>query len=119
VISVVDSIHHEAGGTIHLGEPGVIKPMTIILSPDAKKAYVSTGRGHKVFVIDTVKNEVLTSFPVGQRPWGLALSPDGQTLYTANGPSDDVSVIDLRAGTVVAKVKVGRGPWGILALATP
>ena len=80
-MTVVDSIRHEAISTIHLGEPGMIKPMAIILSPDAKKAYVSTGRGQKVFVIDTVKNEVLTSFQVGQRPWGLALSPDGQTLF--------------------------------------
>jgi YVTN family beta-propeller protein len=93
--------------------------MAIILSPDAKKAYVSTGRGQKVFVIDTVKNEVLTSFQVGQRPWGLALSPDGQTLYTANGPSNDVSVVDLHSGTVVAKISVGRSPWGILVLASP
>jgi YVTN family beta-propeller protein len=115
-VTVVDCTKHEAVETITLGERGVIKPMAVLLSRDASKLYVSTGRGHKVFVIDTATNRVSGSFEVGERPWGIALSPDGKTLYTANGPSNDISVVDLATQTVVHKVKVGRGPWGVLVL---
>ena len=73
--------------------------MSVILSADATKAYVSTGRGKRVFVIDTATNMVTASFEVGDRPWGIALSPDGKMLYTANGPSNDVSVVDLASQT--------------------
>ena len=115
-VTVVDCRKHEAIQTISLGERGVIKPMAVLLSPDASKLYVSTGRGHKVFVIDTATNRVTGSFEVGERPWGIALSPDGKTLYTANGPSNDISVVDLASQKVVRKVKVGRGPWGIIVV---
>jgi YVTN family beta-propeller protein len=112
-VVVVDTEKLESVQTIRLGEQGVIKPMGLLLSPDAKALYVSTGRGHKIFVIDTSTNTVSTSFEVGERPWGMALSPDGKTLYTANGPSNDVSVVDLASQRVVRKIKVGRGPWGL------
>jgi len=90
--------------------------MSVLLSPDATKLYVSTGRGHKVFVIDTAKNQVTSSFEVGERPWGIALSPDGKTLYTANGPTNDVSVVDLATQTVTKKIKVSGGPWGVIVV---
>jgi len=115
-VTVVNCLKHEATQTISLGERGVIKPMAVLLSADASKLYVSTGRGHKVFVIDTSTNRVSGSFEVGERPWGIALSPDGKTLYTANGPTNDISVVDLASQKVVRKVKVGRGPWGVIVV---
>jgi YVTN family beta-propeller protein len=117
VISLIDAVKFQPIQTIELGTPGQIKPMLVILTPDAKTAYVSTGRGKKVFVIDTATSMVTSSFEVGDRPWGLALSPDGKTLYTANGPSNDVSVVDLATRTVTKKIKVGQSPWGVLVLA--
>ena len=83
-----------------LGTPGQVKPMAVLSSPDAKRLYVSTGRGKRVFIIDTATNTVLNSVEVGQRPWGIALSLDGKTLYSANGPSNDVSVVDLATASV-------------------
>lgn len=112
-IVLFDAIKKRKIQDIQLGKPGEIKPMGLALSPDAKKLYVSTGRGRKVFVIDTVTNQAIASFEVGQRPWGIAVSPDGKTLYTANGPSNDVSVIDIASQTVVKKIKVGASPWGV------
>jgi YVTN family beta-propeller protein len=103
--------------TISLGKPGIIKPMYVLLSPDTKKLYVSTGRGKQVFTVDTTTNTVLGSVEVGRRPWGLALSLDNKNLYTANGPSNDVSVVDLATNTVTKKIKAGEGPWGLLVLA--
>lgn len=116
-VTVVDTTKYEVIQTIPLGERGVIKPMAALLSPDAKTLYVSTGRGHKLFLIDTATNHVKTSFDIGARPWGIALSPDGKTLFSANGPSGDVSVVNLTTNTVTTKIKAGDGPWGVLVLA--
>jgi len=102
--------------TIPLGEAGVVKPMAVLLSKDASKLYVSTGRGKKLFILDTATRKVETSFEVGQRPWGIALSPDGKTLYTANGPSNDISVVDLETKAVKKKIRVGESPWGAITL---
>ena len=115
-VVVIDCVKHEVVKTISLGERGVIKPMAVLLSHDASKLYVSTGRGHKIFVIDTATNRVTGSFEVGERPWGIALSPDGKTLYSANGPSNDISVVDMASQKVIRKIKVGRGPWGVVVV---
>ena len=115
-VALIDSIKHEKIQTITLGAPGEIRPMGLALSPDAKKVYVSTGRGRKVFVIDTATNQVTTEFEVGLRPWGIAISPDGKTLFTANGPSNDLSVVDLASNTILKKIKVGETPWGVLVI---
>jgi YVTN family beta-propeller protein len=112
----LDTVKNEKIKPIELGTPGEIKPMGLALSLDASKLYVSSGRGHKVFVVDTATNQPTGSFEVGQRPWGLALSPDGKTLFTANGPSNDVSVVDLATQTVTKKIKTTGGPWGVLVL---
>jgi len=115
-IYLLDTEKNEMIQPIPLGTAGEIKPMGLALSLDASKLYVTTGRGHKVFVVDTGANKAVSSFEVGQRPWGLALSPDGKTLYTANGPSNDVSVVDLATQTVTKKIKTTGGPWGVLVL---
>ncbi len=52
-VTVVDTAKNEAIQTISLGERGAIKPMSALLSADGATLYVSTGRGHKLFVIDT------------------------------------------------------------------
>jgi YVTN family beta-propeller protein len=115
-IVLFDPVNYKAIQPIKLGTPGEIKPMFLLLSPDASKLYVSTGRGHKVFIVDTTTNAPTGSFEVGQRPWGMAFSPDAKLLFTANGPSNDVSVVDLATQTVTKKVKTTGGPWGIVVL---
>jgi YVTN family beta-propeller protein len=116
MLAIADATQHKKIGEIEIGTPGQIKPMSVILSKDAKTAYVSTGRGRKVFVIDTATDKATSSIEVGDRPWGMALSPDNKLLYTANGPSNDVSVVDLATQTVVKKVKTGESPWGVLVI---
>ena len=115
-VAVVDTVKHKMLPPISIGKPGIIKPMDVILSPDATRLYVSTGRGHLVFTVDTATNKVLNSVEVGGRPWGIALSPDAKTLYSSNGSSNDVSVVDLATNTVTKKIKAGTGPWGVIVL---
>ncbi len=116
VVSLVDSIKHQSLRTIRLGEAGKIKPMHVVLSSDATKAYVSTGRGKMVFVINTATNEIDGSFEVGTRPWGIALSPDGKLLFAADGPSGSVAVVDLATKSIIKKIKAGTGPWGLIVV---
>jgi YVTN family beta-propeller protein len=115
-VVLADAKNNRMIKAISLGKPGVIKPMAVLLSPDATRLYVSTGRGHTVFTIDTATDTVQGSVEVGQRPWGIALSPDAKILYSANGPSNDISVVDLTSNTVRQKIKAGTGPWGVLVL---
>jgi len=111
-VVIVDTVKKKMTGKIHLGKPGEVKPMAVLLSADAKTLYTSTGRGQAVFAIDTANNKPLYSVTVGRRPWGIALSTDGKTLYTANGPSNDVTAVDLASHTVGHKAAAGGGPWG-------
>ena len=115
-VVVVDSVKHKMTKTISLGKPGVIKPMAVLLSPDSRTLYVSTGRGRQVFMINTIDDSVIGSVEVGQRPWGIALSPDAKTLYSANGPSNDISVVDIAAEKVTNKIKAGSSPWGVIVV---
>jgi len=113
-VSVIDAIRQEPLSTILLGDG--VKPMGLAINEAGSKLYVSTGRGKKVFVLDTTSNAIAMSFEVGQRPWGIALSPDEKLLFTANGPSNDVSVVDAASGAIIRKVKAGDRPWGVVTV---
>ena len=115
-VVVVDTAKLAPVETIQLGKAGEVKPMFVLLSPDASKLYVSTGRGKQVFVVNTSDHKIEGSIEVGPRPWGIAVSPDGKTLYSANGPSKDVSVVDLATRTVTKKIAVTGSPWGVITL---
>jgi len=102
--------------TVSLGEAGVVKPMKVLLSGDAKTLFVSTGRGKMVFFLDGETGDKLGEVEVGRRPWGLALSPDGKTLFSANGPGQDVSVIDVATRKVTKRIPSEGSPWGVIVL---
>jgi len=53
-VVVVDAVKQKMTGAISLGKPGAIKPMAVLLSPDATKLFVSTGRGRQVFTHRTL-----------------------------------------------------------------
>ncbi len=113
-LNVMDTVNQKLLKVIKL--PPQARPQCVLVSPDGKKVYASTGRGGTVVVIDANTYEVLNTIPVGKRPWGLAFSPDGKFLFAANGPSDDVSVIDLATEKEIARVKSPGSPWGVVAV---
>lgn len=115
-VVLIDIAKKTAGQTIQLGEAGVVKPMKVLLSPDAKTLYVSTGRGKKVFFLDADTGKTLGEVEAGRRPWGIGLSPDGKTLFSANGPGNDISVIDIASKTVTKRIESTGSPWGVLVL---
>jgi len=112
IVTVVDAQKHVVLHTIAVPGDGV-KLMGIVVAPDGKRLYVTSGRFRRVFAIDTATDRIVGSVEVGERPWGIAITPDGKSLYTANGPSNDVSVVDAATLSVVGRIKVGDRPWGV------
>ncbi len=110
-LNVVDTVHFKVSQVIAL--PPGSRPMSVKVSADGKKVYVSNGRGGTVAVLDARSHALLSTIKVGVRPWGIALSPDGKLLYTANGPSNDVSVVDLDVNKEIARIKAGSSPWSV------
>jgi YVTN family beta-propeller protein len=110
-LNVIDTVNLKVAKVIAL--PPGSRPMSVKVSSDGRKIYVSNGRAGTVSVLDSHTYELLSSIKVGVRPWGIALSPDGKLLYSANGPSNDVSVVDLATNQEVARVKAGTSPWGV------
>ena len=111
-VALIDPVHRKLLKTAKL-EGDHVRPMGVVLSPDGRTAYVTTGRGKKLFAIDVNACVDEWSVEVGDRPWGVAISPDGRTVYTANGPSNDVSVVDVETHKVVARIPVPGKPWGV------
>jgi YVTN family beta-propeller protein len=110
-LNVVDTNNFKVLKVIAL--PPTSRPMSVKVSLDGQKFYVSNGRAGTVSVLDARTYDLLSTIKVGTRPWGMALSPDGKFLYTANGPSNDVSVVDLGANQEIVRVKAGASPWSV------
>jgi YVTN family beta-propeller protein len=110
-LNVIDTVKFQVLKVIAL--PAGSRPMSVKVSANGRKVYVSNGRAGTVSVLDSRTYELLDTIKVGVRPWGLALSPDGRFLYSANGPSNDVSVVDLESNKEVARVKAGASPWAV------
>jgi PQQ-dependent catabolism-associated beta-propeller protein len=110
---IVDARRHRVLGRVAL--PAGSHPVGVVVSPDSRRAYVATGHGNAVAVVDLGARTLVTTITVGKRPWGVALSKDGGRLYTANGLSNDVSVVDTETRRVLATIPVGEGPWGVEA----
>ena len=101
------------------------------IAAHAGRAYVSNEDGHSVTVIDTDRNEVITTVPVGKRPRGLQLSHDGKQLFVAlsglpkcppsvpdeeceklgrDVKADGVAAVDIRTLKVVKVFEAGSDP---------
>ena len=91
------------------------RPMGLVVSPDDKWLFVSTGRGGAIAVVDIAKREVDHFIEeVGARPWGIAIAADGKHVFTANGPSDDLAIVNTTTNKVEKKLPIGGQPWGVV-----
>jgi YVTN family beta-propeller protein len=115
-LNVIDTTNLKVLKVVAL--PTGSRPMSVKVSADGKRIYVSNGRAGTVSVLDGRTYELLSTIQVGTRPWGMVLSPDGKFLYTANGPSNDVSVVDLATNKEIARVAAGASPWSVAVVTT-
>jgi len=85
-----------------------------------KRVFVSNGNNDSISVIDTGRDEVISTISLqidprlnnlrGAIPFGLALSPDHNRLYVAEAGINAVAVIDISTGTVLGHIPVGWFP---------
>jgi YVTN family beta-propeller protein len=115
-LNVIDTVNFKVLKVVNL--PPGSRPMSVKMSSDGRRIYISNGRAGTVSVLDSHTYQVQSTIKVGVRPWGIALSPDGKFLYTANGPSNDVSVVDIEANKEIARVKAGTSPWAVAVVPT-
>jgi len=86
--------------------------MGTAISSDGKELYVSTGRGNTVAIIDTAKNAVATTIPVGNRAWGIARSiPAARsfTLQTAHQTTSPSSISNRAKNCIGSKSAMALG----------
>jgi len=101
--------------------------VNVTLTPDGRTAYAADGDSNLVTVIDTEKDAVLKTIPVGENPWRAYSSPDGKWMLVPNNGDETVSVIDSKkhsarttfpAGGVVTGINFVLGGKKAYALAT-
>jgi YVTN family beta-propeller protein len=115
-LNVIDTAALSITKVIKLPEGA--RPMSVKVSHDGKRVYVSTGRGATIDVLDAHTYDLITAIKVGTRPWGMALTPDGKRAYVANGPSNDVSAVDLQTNKEITRIKAGTSPWSVAIVPT-
>ena len=104
-LSVIDVATNTVVGTI----PVAGGPVSLVISPDNSRAYVTTD-SNGVAVIDLATSSVIANVPVGSRPTFLTQRPDGAFVYVNNFGGNSTSVIDTATNTVVATLTIGASP---------
>lgn len=79
----------------------------------ASFAYITNALSETVSVIDTARNVVVATVPVGNGPMGVAVNPSGTRVYVASLTTNSVAVIDTATNTVSATVPVSGSPIGV------
>jgi YVTN family beta-propeller protein len=101
-----------------------VGPLGVAITPNNREVYVTNfGQdpelvpggvpGTTVSVINTRRNEVVATIPVGNLPAGIAITPGGKRAYVTIRGEDKVAVIDTETRTVVKTVDVGSRPANV------
>jgi YVTN family beta-propeller protein len=85
----------------------------------SKYVYVTCYEKNLVSIIDTGKNQVVRTVPVGAGPLGIALNPSETRAYVANYDGRSVSVIQIdrestKNGKVLHELKVNQSPEEVI-----
>lgn len=104
---VVDPAAGKVLAAIPTGQAG---SHMVVVTPDARTAYVSNLGARSVSVIDLVAGAKRADLKAGDEPEGLALTPDGRELWVANRGGDEVLVFDTATLQRQAAIPVGDMP---------
>lgn len=105
-----------AGGQV-IGRIPVPKgPHGLVMTPDGRKAYVSSDGDRTVSVIDAATDRVTATLDVEPNPHGLAISPDGRRILVRAWGSDEALVIDTATDRITVRVSVPRPHDGTLSV---
>lgn len=96
-ITVIDSTSNQVTASIPIASPG-----HIAISPDSKRAYVTTAGG--LATLDTATNAIIATVAVGPGPAGVALNPTGTRAYVGVQFGSYVAVVDTASQSVIAHI---------------
>ena len=82
----------------------------VVVTPDARRAYVANMKSASVTEIDLPGARKLRDIPVGSEPEGIAVTPDGRTLWVADRGGNAVHILALPSGRETAKLPTGTTP---------
>lgn len=82
----------------------------VVLSPDAKRAYVSNIDSGSITVIDLESAARIKTIETGQGAEGLDISPDGSEVWVGNRGADTISIVNTESLEVVETLKCATFP---------
>ncbi|MCH8822072.1 MAG: beta-propeller fold lactonase family protein [Planctomycetes bacterium] len=82
----------------------------VVLSPDAKRAYVSNIGSGSLTVIDLEAATRIKTIETGQGAEGLDISPDGSEVWVGNRGADTISIVNTESLEVVETLKCATFP---------
>lgn len=106
-LTIVDPKAGRVLSSIPTGQKG---SHMVVVSPDARLAFVSNLQSKTVSVIDLAARKKLRDLVAGDEPEGIALTPDGRELWVANRAGNEVVVFSTADYRILARVKVGSFP---------
>jgi YVTN family beta-propeller protein len=115
-----DGPQPRTAATITVGEG----PLGIAITPDNKEVYVSNFgqdstlvpgavEGNTVSVINTRRNRVVATIPVGNLPAGVAVRPDGKRVYVTSRRGNQIWVISTATYAVLDVIPVQNEPANV------
>jgi YVTN family beta-propeller protein len=108
-LAVIDAAELRVVSTVSL--PGGGGESCLLPMLESDRLYVLNEAVASVAVVDSRKQEVAGSIPVGRGAcWGQPHEKSCGKLYVAGAGSDDVTVIDQPSEKVITTVRVGRRP---------
>ncbi len=118
-VSVIDVVHLRIDREIQVG----IHPVALAVSPSRNEVYIlnsgvrpsatATDREPpfgSVSILDTARQRVVATLPVGREPTAIHLSANGDFAYIANSGSNSVTVLDLALRRTAVVLGVGEKP---------
>ncbi|WP_176921436.1 protein kinase domain-containing protein [Pseudonocardia oroxyli] len=115
VVTVLDTKINQVTATIPIPAG---PPQFVSFSPDGSRAYVSIYNTEKtvnlIGVLDTSSNTLLTTIPVGKRPFASATTQDGKLLYVPSHDDGKLDLIDTTTDTVVQEITVPPNPHWVV-----
>jgi YVTN family beta-propeller protein len=116
-VTVLDLVYLRPDHTLSVGTA----PVALAANPKRDEVYVVNSQpgqaAGSISVIDTTKNAVVATIPVGRNPSYISVDPTGQRAFVANTGSNTVSMLDLASRKVIGTGATGDKP--VLALVSP
>jgi YVTN family beta-propeller protein len=113
-ITVIDTAHQEAAGTIQTGQG----PGRIAMTPDGKTLVYNLQGDQAVGFADVASGKQVATIALGGRPLSLTLARDGQRAFSSVQDQDKVFVISVPERRIlrVFNTPKGAGPDPVIPL---